>query len=615
MHNLTFGPGEDFQSTLIRIENPALWWPLGYGQSALYNLDVQLICDDEIIDQAQKQFGIRTVKLNCSFDKHSLRSRRRGGQKFHLEINGQRIFAKGANWVPASIFAGSVTQQDYNHLLQAAEKANLNMLRVWGGGYYETNRFYELCDRLGIMVWQDFMFACAYYPDRQWFLKEVKTEAAAVIKRLRNHPCLVLWCGNNEIDHMHNSGKLGKGRKFYGREIYHKILPQLVSSLDPDNDYIPTTPLIPKESSRSRGRGTSRKKPHKIALPLTTHQWQVWSGHQSVRQYLCPPQNIPLFVTEFGLQSLPNIETIKNFCPPDNLHIGSQILENHNHQLDGNSRLYRYMGDLFGAAENLPQFAYLSQITQARAAKVYVEHLRAHNFKNSGVLFWQFNDCSPAITWSAIDYIKQPKALYYYAKRFFSSLLIAVVPEPDQARAGSSPQFKSISLIAINDSRRPLTARLNCRLIDLFGRLLDQITSPIAIGPFGTSSKLKLPREFVSPANPHKSALHLVMERDGEKIAENLFLYLPDKYIDWPDVEITKRFSKINDTQWKLNLKANAVVKDLLIQSPGAEMPARFSDNFIDLIPPYEVEIIIDSAQRSSAPPQTTFTSLAPPIP
>ena len=491
VHNLTFGPGEDFQSTLIRIENPALWWPLGYGQSALYNLDVQLICDDEIIDRTQKQFGIRTVKLNCSFDKHSLRSRRRGGQKFHLEINGQRIFAKGANWVPASIFAGSVTQQDYNHLLQAAEKANLNMLRVWGGGYYETNRFYELCDRLGIMVWQDFMFACAYYPDRQWFLKEVKTEAAAVIKRLRNHPCLVLWCGNNEIDHMHNSGKLGKGRKFYGREIYHKILPQLVSSLDPDNDYIPTTPLIPKESSRSRGRGTSRKKPHKIALPLTTHQWQVWSGHQSVRQYLCPPQNIPLFVTEFGLQSLPNIETIKNFCPPDNLHIGSQILENHNHQLDGNSRLYRYTGDLFGAAENLPQFAYLSQITQARAVKAYVEHLRAHNFRNSGVLFWQFNDCSPAITWSAIDYIKQPKALYYY----------------------------------------------------------------------------------------------------------------------------TKRFSKINDTQWKLNLKANAVVKDLLIQSPGAEIPARFSDNFLDMIPPYEVEIIIDSAQRSSTPPQTTFTSLAPPIP
>jgi len=626
-HNLTFKADEDFQSTVIRIEKPALWWPAGYGQQHLYQIDVQLLSGDEIIDRTQKKFGIRTAKLNRSPDEH--------GENFQFEVNGQPIFAKGANWVPASIFAGSVTGGDYEKLLHAAAQSNINMLRVWGGGYYEASEFYELCDRLGIMVWQDFMFACAYYPDRQWFLTEVKKEATTIIKQLRNHPCLVLWCGNNEIDWMHSTGRLGKSKKFYGRAIYHRLLPQLVAELDPDTDYIPTTPLRRTEDRRQKtedralpasrqGRKNLTSDFRYLTSGLTTHQWGVWSGHQPIRQYQCRPQDIPPFVTEFGLQSLPSMETIKNFCPPEQLRIGSQLIEKHNYQLDGNSRLYRYVGDLFGTAQNLEQFVYLSQITQARAVKTYVEHLRAHNFRNNGVLFWQFNDCFPAISWSAMDYVKEPKALYYYAKRFFSKLLIAVVPELEKAQAGSPPELQSISVIAINDSSRPLTATLNCRLIDLFGHLLDQVAFPIAIAPFSTSAPRKLPKAIVFPTHPDKSALHLLMNRDGEKIAENLFLYLPDKYIDWPEVEITKQFSQITGkkppflppargrgvascAKYKLKLKSNAIAKDVQISTtvPAQPLsgagPAQFSDNFIDLIPPDEFEIIIDSEQQLSS--------------
>jgi len=569
-HNLTFNPGEDSQSAVIRIENPSLWWPAGYGRQHLYQLAVQLLNDDEIIDQAQKKFGIRIIKLN--------RPPQQPGKNFQFQINGQPIFARGANWVPPSIFVGSVTDNDYEKLLHAAKKANINMLRVWGGGYYETDKFYELCDQLGIMVWQDFMFACAYYPDRQWFLKEVENEATVIVKRLRNHPCLVLWCGNNEIDWMHATGRLGRSKKFHGKAIYHKLLPQLAAELNPDTDYIPTTPLDEKDKFKTR-------------QPLTTHQWDVWAGHQPIRQYLCPSQNIPRFVTEFGLQSLPHVETIKNFCPPEQLRIGSQILEKHNYQLDGNSRLYRYTGELFGSPKNLEQFVYLSQITQARAAKAYVEHLRAHNFRNNGVLFWQFNDCCPAITWSAIDYTKEPKALFYYAKRFFSKLLIAVVPEFEKAQAGLPPKLQSISVIAINDSNSPLTATLNCRLIDLFGSIIDHVAFPVAIGPFSTSAPLKLPKATAFPVNPEKSALHLLMDKDGKKIAENLFLYLPDKYIDWPEVQITKQLCHTDTKQWTLKLKSNAIAKDVQITTT---VPAQFSDNFIDLIPPDEFAITID---------------------
>ena len=571
---LTFEPGEDSQATLIRIERPSLWWPAGYGRQHLYNLDIQLLSDNEIIDEAKKKFGIRTVKLNRSPDEHN--------DRFQFEINGQSIFAKGANWIPVSIFAGSVASSDYETLLLAAEKAGINMLRVWGGGYYEADEFYELCDQLGIMVWQDFMFSRAYYPDRGWFLKEIENEGAAVIKRLRNHPCLALWCGNDEIDWMHNTGRLGKNKKFYGKAIYHRILPRLVAELEPDCDYIPTTPLAEKGK-------------FKIGRLLTTHQWEVWSNYQPVRQYLCPSQDIPPFVTEFGLQSIPCAETIRSFCTSKQMRIGSYQVEKHNYQLDGNSRLYRYVCDLFGATENLEQFAYLSQITQARAIKAYVEHLRAHNFRNNGALFWHFNDCCPAISFSAVDYTGEPKALYYYAKRFFAGRLIAVVPELKRAKAENPAELQSINIIVINDSAEPLTAMLNCRLIDLFGHLLDHVAYPVAITPFGKSTPLKLPKAMVSPAAPEKSCLNLVMDNDGERIAENLLFYLPDKYIDWPQAKITTCLSQITEKKWKLKLKSNAVAKDVQI-STG--IWSQFSDNFVDIIPPGEVEIIIDCPQR-----------------
>ncbi|MFA5238543.1 MAG: sugar-binding domain-containing protein [Phycisphaerae bacterium] len=571
-HNLVFDRGEESQSTVIRIENPQLWWPAGYGRQSLYNLELVLLAGDEIIDRIQKRIGIRMAKVNRSPDEY--------GEKFQFEINGQPVFAKGANWVPPSIFAGQLDHSDYKRLLSAAADANINMLRVWGGGYYEAEEFYELCSEFGIMVWQDFMFACAYYPDRQWFLNEVEKEAVITIKRLRNHPCLVLWCGNNEIDWLHYRGCLGKGKKLYGKAIYHRLLPQVAAELDADTDYIPTTPL-------------GGKKEFETGRTLTTHNWDIWSGHQPVRQYQCPPEDMPRFVTEFGMQSMPSMETVRKFCPAEQLRIGSYPIEKHNYQVDGSSRLCRYTGDLFGAAESIEELVYFSQVTQARGIKTYVEHLRAHNYRNGGVLFWQLNDCCPATSWSAIDVTGEPKALYYYAKRFFSKLLIAVVSEPVKSPFDLPLGLRPLRVAVINDGEQPITATLNCRLIDLFGRLLDHIALPVAIGPFRTLSLTKLAKTIISPAHPEKSCLHLVLDKDGEKIAENLFFYLPDKYIDWPKTEISRSFSQITEKQWKLKLKSNAIAKDVQI---SAIAPAQFSDNFIDLIPPDEFEITIDAA-------------------
>ena len=575
--SLAFNPGDNFHSTLIRIDSPALWWPAGYGQQNLYQLDVQLRTENQIVDCAQEKFGIRTVKLDRSADGQN--------QKFQFVINGQPVFAKGTNWIPPSIFAGSATAIDYENLLIAAKNANINMLRIWGGGYYESQHFYQLCDQLGIMIWQDFMFACSYYPDSQWFLDQINTEAIEIIKQLRSHPCMVLWCGNNEIDWMHHTNRLGKSRKFHGRNIFHKLLPRLTATLDPTTPYIPTTPLCKKDKY-----DTDRH--------ITAHNWDVWSGRQPVRQYLCPSDAVPPFVTEFGLQSIPDFETTKNFCDPAQLRIAARTLEKHNYQLDGNSRLHRYVGDLLGPTADLEHFTYLSQLTQARAAKTYVEHLRAHNLKNSGVLFWQFNDCAPAITWSAVDYLKKPKALYYYAKRFFANRLITITADFEPYTANKQQQFRSLNAVVINDTSQPLTATLDCQLMDLTGHLIDKINFPLALGPF-SSSVFQLPKEFAHPNRPQNSALYLLVSDDKNKIAENLFFYLPDKYIDWPNAKIEKQFSQISKDKWSLKLKSEVFVRDLRIDCP---QPVQCSDNFIDLIPQKNTEVQI------TAPPDTALS-------
>lgn len=568
--DMHFSAGENSHSTVIRLDNPALWWPNGYGPQNLYQLDVQLLTDNKIIDRIETEVGIRTVKLNRSKDKF--------GQKFQLEINGQPVYAKGANWLPVSMFPGWATDSRYEKLIQAAADTNMNMLRVWGGGYYENDVFYRLCDKLGIMVWQDFMFACAYYPDRDWFLDEVKTEADTVIKRLRNHSCITLWCGNNEIDQMHSQGSLGKGKKFYGKEIYHKILPNILSELDHDRPYIPTTPV------------SNTKDPNDIHSG-TIHQWDVWSGHQPTRLYQCKAQDIPRFVTEFGMQSLPDKSTIDAFtCNNRKTNIW-QDLDRHNFQLDGNSRILRYIGDIFGHAKNLGELIYLSQVMQARGIKAYIENLRANNSRNSGVLFWQLNDVYPAVTWSAIDCYSNKKALYYYAKRFFDKKLIAIITEKQQQEYDSAGKLKSLNAVVINDSDKPLTAKLDCRLIDLNGQLLDKVSFPVAVTPFNTSAPLKFPKAIITPKTPENSCLHLEIEAEDGKAVEKLFFYLPDKYIDWPDVQISKHLSQTSDKSWKLELSSNAVAKDVQIYGFGQ---ACLTDNFIDMLPGKNYEINIE---------------------
>lgn len=574
---LQFEPHGDCGSAVFHIDNPRLWFPAGYGRPDLYQVRINLLAGDQIIDTVQSSFGIRTARLNQSKDRY--------GRRFEFEINDRKVYAKGADWIPASVFAGSVGREDYERLVGAAADANMNMLRVWGGGYYEDDYFYHLCDKLGIIVWQDFMFACCYYPERQWFLDNVAAEARSVIERLRNHPSVLLLCGNNETDWIHHQHTHGSGKRLHGKSIWHRLLPKIVNELSPDCPYIPTTPF------------SAGKDPNEPSTGVT-HNWAVWSGHQPINAYITNFDRVPRFVAEFGFQSLPCLDSIKKLSRSQQSRPAAAGLEKHNYQVQGSGRLYHYIGEVFGSACSLEQFVYLSQLVQARAIKTYIEFLRANRDINAGALFWQLNDCCPAISWSAIDYSARPKALYYYARRFYAPILLTAVPQFDRARAGYPPGITSLSIVAVNDTDTPVTGKILAKLIDLRGEQMDMVDLPLAVGPFSASRPLHLPRALTRPDNPEKSALHMLLQTYETTLAENLYLYMPDKYIDWPRAVVTHELAQTDANKYLLTLCSDTVAKDVRIDVPAA---VKLSDNYIDLLPrtPRQIHVHFGQAVKN----------------
>jgi beta-mannosidase len=558
---LRFGPEETQNTTVIRIERPIFWQPAGYGVPHLYHLTAALVGpDDTLLDSSDTDFGIRSIRLMHGNDGR--------GHTFRFEINDSPVYIQGANWMPLSMLPGTQTTDDYERLLTAIKKAHINMLRVWGGGVYEDDAFYHLCDRLGILVWQDFAFASAYYPDRQWFMDMVETEAQTVVRRLRNHACLALWCGNSRIDHLHESGRLGDGRKFYGRAIYHELLPALLGELDPDRDYLPTTPF-------SEGETKDLNAP----TDGTCHRWDVWNAFGSTREYLFEKSHIPRFLCEFGLQSLPGMECLKRICSAGRLASGSAAIEKHNYQADSDGRMARYCAELFAPPHDLDEQIEQTQLAQARGVKLCAERLRANNHINGGLLLWTANDCAPSAGFSAIDFCGQPKALYYYMRRFFAPTLVTLEVDQD---AWLTPCLKGDGIVVVNDSPRPLTATVQCRCMDFYGRSIDTFEYPVAVGPFSKSSPRSLPRALACPQTPSRSLLHIEVVNASGVITENRFYYLPDKHLDWPATTLDLDLRSVEPSCWQLTLIAPTVVRDVTVFPPAA---AILSDNYFDLLP------------------------------
>lgn len=425
-----------FKGSMV-IENLKLWFPRDLGESYLYTVLFNLIKEGNVIYSTTKNIGFRTVEILKGDDED--------GESFIFVINGKKVFIKGANWIPIDNILSFATDERYQKLLKMAYNANINMLRVWGGGIYEKEIFYETCDRMGILIWQDFMFSCAEYPDHlEWFRNLSIKEVRENVLKLRHHPSIIIWCGNNENNWAFEDWgyNFKVDNKNLGNTLYLEDFPNICLKEDSSRPYWPSSPFS--------GKGLKANS----NLAGDTHVWNVWSGWQDYKEY---EKDTSRFVSEFGFQAAPDIETIKFFAIEREREIFSDTMLNHNKQIEGMERLIRFLSTRFGLPKDFDSFVYLTQLNQAEAIKFGVEHWRSRKYKTSGTIYWQLNDSWPVFSWSSIDYFERPKALYFYTKKFYSKILPVLKQEAEK-----------LILFIINDGKK-IAGNVKIEIRDISG--------------------------------------------------------------------------------------------------------------------------------------------------
>ncbi|MCX8183453.1 MAG: glycoside hydrolase family 2 protein [Crenarchaeota archaeon] len=539
----------------FKIQNPKLWWPNGYGEQNLYDLEIIVENSNSILDMVKKKVGIRKIEVVQEKDEE--------GKTFFFRVNNVPVFSKGVNWVPADSFLPRVSRQVYDYLLSRVKEAHMNMVRVWGGGVYEDESFYELCDEKGILVWQDFMFACAEYPEEEWFFELVRREAEKVVKRLRNHACLAIWCGNNENHWGFKAHWYGMKDRFYGETIYHKILPEVCSKLDPETFYWPSSPYGGDDpNSQSEG---------------DRHNWEVWSMLRDYTEYL---NDKGRFISEFGFQSAPSMETIKRFTLPEDRDPQSRVIEFHNKQIMGQERLWFFILLHFKITVNLSRFVYLTQINQGEAMKTGIEHWRRRKFKTGGALIWQLNDCWPVLSWSLIDYYGNLKASYYYVKRAFDPVNVSLLVKQDKFEAW-----------VCNDLLKPVKGRLRIMSFNLKGDRMSGIEKEVVVEANSSKLCMKLSLSELNVKDKFSSFLVCVFEPDDAEPKYDVVFLERVKYITLPKPRIRIKLVRKDSSTYELILASNNVAKACEVRIRGVK--AEFSDNFFDLFPDFEKKILI----------------------
>jgi len=534
--------------------NPELWRPLGYGAQNFQNLQVNLLNNDgDVIDQINEQYAIRQIDLIQEEDEL--------GKGFKFQVNRQDVYAKGANWIPLDFFHTRVDSNQYRKALIDAADANMNMLRVWGGGIYESDYFYDLCDSLGILVWQDFMFACAMYPGDDKFMESVEIEATQQIKRLRKHPSIALWCGNNENSEGWNrwGWQADRGEEEINsiwtdyQNLFNKLLPNLVDSL---------TNTAYWESSPQYGRGDAKHQ-----FTGDAHYWGVWHDAEPFANF---ETKVPRFMSEYGLQSFPDMETLELFALEEDLDTESKVMKTHQKHPRGNSLITEYMLRDYKEPADFESFVYLSQILQADGMRIGIEaHRRAKPY-NMGTLYWQFNDCWPSVSWSSRDYYGNWKALHYTVKNSYEDLLISIVQSTD-----------SLFIYTVNDKSETVEYDLLVEHVDYQGGTLKANAFVVDV-PAASSTLQKsiaLNDYLYIDSIQNSSYLDVQLLLNGEVKARKLHHFVKTRDMDLPYTGISYKVEK-DSLGFVLELFSDAFMKDVMINSLH---DGRFEDNYFDL--------------------------------
>lgn len=562
----------------MTIADPQLWWPNGMGKQPLYTVRVELTDNaGDVLDVDEKRIGLRTLRVVRELDQW--------GESFCFAVNGVRFFAKGANWIPADTFLDRLTRADYTRLLNDAVAANMNMLRVWGGGIYEPDLFYDLADELGICLWQDFMFGCATYPTfDDAYLANVAQEFEDNVRRLRHHASIALWCGNNELE----QGLVGDewtdrtmSWEDYSR-LYDELLPQIVHSLDPETDYWPSSPHTPVGDRRNFNDPRSGD----------AHIWSVWHGRQPFEFYRTCEHR---FNSEFGFQSFPEPRTVRTFTLPEDRNVTSYVMEHHQRSGIGNSTIIHYMLEWFRLPTSFDRTLWLSQILQGMAIKYAVEHWRRSMPQGMGTLYWQINDCWPVASWSSIDSLGRWKALHYMARHFFEPVLVSAVEEIDE-KTGSG----SVALFVTSDHMDDLNGEVRWVLTDVAGRVVGQGTAQTAIP---ARKNTPVTTVDISAAMAQHSARRLLfwleLVVDGEIVSTNLVHFARPKHLELSTPHIETDVTAQGDGRYAVTLRTDKPALWCWLQL--GDYDAGYSDNFVHLRPGAQKQIIVSPAQAMTA--------------
>lgn len=541
----------------LSLRDPKRWWPNGMGNQPLYDVRVTLRdAAQRTLDVELKRVGLRTLALRCKKD--------RWGESFEFVVNGVPFFAKGANWIPADTFITRVTPERYEHLLRSAAEANMNMLRVWGGGVYEDDVFYELCDELGLCVWQDFMFACATYPAfDQAFMENVRAEAEENVRRLRHHACLALWCGNNELEQRWVDEDWTDTAMSWAdyKKLFERLLSGVVKKLDPQCDYWPGSPHTPCADRYEYNNPTCGD----------THLWEVWHGRQPFEWYWDYPP--PRFISEFGFQSFPEPKTVASYTQPEDRNVTAWVMEHHQRSGIGNTVIMGYMMEWFRFPKNFESALWMSQILQGLAIKYAVEHWRRSMPRSMGALYWQLNDCWPVASWSSLDYHGRWKALHHLARRFYAPLLVSAVEDWQRA---------TVELHVTNDHATTLHGEVRWQLTDTQGQQLDQGSFPISVAA-RKSRKLRT-LQFKTHADQHhgrKLMLWLELVRQGKTVSSQLITLYKPKSIELNDPKLGTSIKANKDGSFRLNVQAQKPAMWVWLELDEVDMQC--SDNFFHL--------------------------------
>lgn len=535
------------------VENPQLWWPNTYGEQPLYRLEVRLEHNGAILDSQSQKLGIRKLRLV----QDPLKS---GGTSFYFEVNKVAIFAGGANWIPDGIPSTTETYTDYQQRIFQAKNANMTMLRVWGGGIYENPEFYDLCDQHGILVWQDFMFACGLYPAHAGFVESVRLEATAQIKRLRHHPSLALWCANNE------DYQLAFGiRKYHGhllpeenpempaRVIYERLLPQLVDELNPATPYRPGSPY--------GGSAESGYDPDDQTQG-DRHTWEIW--HRETYPYQDYPKKGGTFVSEFGMQAAAALSTLESALPPEELHPFSQGYEHHNKAADGYRRTVVYIADNLVLPNDLEGYIYASQLVQSEALSSAYRGWRRRfagtgDYACGGALVWQINDCWPVQSWAIVDSAGIPKPAYFTVRRDLEPLNINLWKSE-----------KGAVVWALNSHLKAVEATLELRVLSLNGTESSSTSRAVVLAPNQAT-------ELGELEAPNGSIVVARLLNGEEVLSRHTLWPEPYKYLTLSD-PVLKVLRLAED---KLLLRCDKPIKGLWLEARGVQ----WSDNLLDLNP------------------------------